>query len=46
LGAHQALEFSVALGIFGFLWQGGMPFAMDLIVAVDSSRATAPSYCR
>jgi MFS transporter, DHA1 family, inner membrane transport protein len=42
LGAHQALEFSVALGIFGFLWQGGMPFAMDLIVAVDSSRATAP----
>jgi DHA1 family inner membrane transport protein len=42
LGAHQTLEFSVALGIFGFLWQGGMPFAMDLIVAVDSSRATAP----
>jgi MFS transporter, DHA1 family, inner membrane transport protein len=42
LGAHQALEFSIALGIFGFLWQGGMPFAMDLIVAVDSSRATAP----
>jgi DHA1 family inner membrane transport protein len=42
LGTHQALEFSVALGIFGFLWQGGMPFAMDLIVAVDSSRATAP----
>ena len=42
LGTHQALEFSIALGIFGFLWQGGMPFAMDLIVAVDSSRATAP----
>jgi MFS transporter, DHA1 family, inner membrane transport protein len=42
LGAHQALDFSVALGIFGFVWQGGMPFAMDLIVAVDSSRATAP----
>jgi MFS transporter, DHA1 family, inner membrane transport protein len=42
LGAHQAPAFSVALGLFGFLWQGGMPFAMDLIVAVDSSRATAP----
>jgi predicted MFS family arabinose efflux permease len=42
LGAHQALEFSVALAMFGFVWQGGMPFAMDLIIAVDSSRATAP----
>jgi MFS family permease len=41
-GAHHALEFSVALGFFGLLWQGSMPFAMDLIVAVDSSRATAP----
>jgi hypothetical protein len=41
-GAHHALEFSVALGLFGLLWQGSMPFAMDLIVAVDSSRATAP----
>jgi MFS transporter, DHA1 family, inner membrane transport protein len=42
LGAHHALQFTIALGIFGCLWQGGMSFAMDLIVAADSSRTTAP----
>lgn len=42
LKAHHALAFSIALGVFGCLWQGGMPFAMGLIVAVDSSRTTAP----
>lgn len=42
LRARGALEFTAALGLFGFLWQGLMPFAMDLIVSVDSSRATAP----
>src|SRR5260370_32516237 len=31
LGADGPMEFIIALGIFGFLWQGGMPFAMDLI---------------
>lgn len=42
LRARGALEFNTALGLFGFLWQGLVPFAMDLIVSVDSSRATAP----
>jgi MFS transporter, DHA1 family, inner membrane transport protein len=42
LGAHHALEFTLALGVFGCLWSAGMSFAMDLIVAVDSSRTTAP----
>lgn len=42
LRAQGVVGFSLALGLFGFLWQGLMPFAMDLIVAVDSSRATAP----
>jgi hypothetical protein len=46
LRAHHALEFTIALGIFGCLWQGGMSFALDLIVAADSSRTTAPLVSR
>lgn len=42
LRSYGAIEFTVALGFFGFVWQALMPFAMDLIVLVDSSRATAP----
>jgi hypothetical protein len=42
LWAHGALDLTLALGLFAFFWQGLIPFAMDLIVSVDSSRATAP----
>lgn len=42
LHVHDAPGFKAALALFAFLWQGLMPFAMDLIVSVDSSRATAP----
>jgi MFS transporter, DHA1 family, inner membrane transport protein len=42
LRAQGPVEFYVALGLFGFLWQALVPFAMDLMVSVDSSRATAP----
>jgi DHA1 family inner membrane transport protein len=42
LQSHTFLAFTAALCIFGFLWQGCMPFAMDLVVSIDKSRATAP----
>jgi len=42
LRSHGSIPFTLALCVFGFLWQGCMPFAMDLMVAVDKSRATAP----
>lgn len=36
------VAFCAALAVFGFLWQACMPFAMDLVVDADPSRATAP----
>jgi DHA1 family inner membrane transport protein len=42
LHSNSIRQFTVALSVFGFCWQGCMPFAMDLIVEEDESRATAP----
>ncbi|KRB85320.1 hypothetical protein ASE00_00485 [Sphingomonas sp. Root710] len=38
------LGFAVALASFGLLWQGAVPFATALLVAIDESRALAPMF--
>lgn len=40
--ANSAIAFTVALCVFGFLWTGSIPFATDLFILVDSSRAIVP----
>jgi MFS transporter, DHA1 family, inner membrane transport protein len=42
LMSHDFLTMAVALSSFGFLWQGCLPFASDLMVSVDTSRQSAP----
>ncbi|WP_022676995.1 MFS transporter [Novosphingobium sp. B-7] len=42
LNSTDMVLFSTGIALFGFLWQGCMPFGVDLIISVDASRATAP----
>ncbi|MDX8356486.1 MFS transporter [Sphingopyxis terrae] len=42
--AGTPLGFALALASFGLLWQGAVPFATALLVAIDDSRALAPLF--